>query len=675
MSAITGIQHSLVCVQYLLHFNASDESGNLDTVHQQISKAGAHVSSYIPDNTLLVVAQPEKLEALKRLAGVVWVGDYHAAYKASPEIQRLVGWAAVQPRLGLQQAGSKQSTQPHSPRPAKGVHAFVRQNEDGSNVLVLDVSFPQSLADGLDSSKSTIQPHLQQNVSASLTSFIIKRQPKFHPANAALADWQAPLDVVCHSQCRLAASGPGRISVTAPAEFAEDVLVWLTAQPQVHWVSPRAKTRAANFFATGIGQSGSAATLDDAKLGLDQDAGTHPFWKAGLTGVGQTVGMGDTGIDWLHCTFTDSVTPGPGAGPFLQETDTGFLYWVNAAHRKIVYYRQVIDNVDDNGHGTHCAGSAVGSTQSGYTGWQGMAPMAKIAFQDLGSGAAGTISTPDDLANGYYKGARVHSDSWGTDSAAYDALAWDVDYFTFLNQDFLPVFAAGNFGYEDVDSTLASPSVSKNCLSVGASLTASYDGTIEQEQVDSNNNAYQITVDGSLTATSPSDSTHTILLAYFGNSLASAVSSGTAYPLVAGVPADGCSPLSYPYKLPGKVVLLARGNCTYQTKVANAQTGGAVAALVYNNQEDGFEKMLPDSGWSGPVITMPSAFMPASTARPLLQDILAGATLTVTFKALTLPANRWDSLAFFSSVGPTLDGRFKPDIVTPGTTIASYSAE
>lgn len=61
----------------------------------------------------------------------------------------------------------------------------------------------------------------------------------------------------------------------------QDVLVWLTAQPQVHWVSPRAKTRAANFFATGIGQSGSAATLDDAKLGLDQDAGTHPFWKAG----------------------------------------------------------------------------------------------------------------------------------------------------------------------------------------------------------------------------------------------------------------------------------------------------------------------------------------------------------------------------------------------------------
>ena len=110
-------------------------------------------------------------------------------------------------------------------------------------------------------------------------------------------------------------------------------------------------------------------------------------------------------------------------------------------------------------------------------------------------------------------------------------------------------------------------------------------------------------------------------------------------------------------------------------QVANAQRGGAFAALVYNNQEDGFEKMLPDNGWSGPTITMPSALMPASSARTLLQDLMAGATLTVTFKALTLPANRWESLAYFSSVGPTLDGRFKPDIVTPGTTIASFSAE
>lgn len=31
-----------------------------------------------------------------------------------------------------------------------------------------------------------------------------------------------------------------------------------------------------------------------------------------------------------------------------------------------------------------------------------MAPQAKIAFQDLGSGSTGGINAPDDLANDYY---------------------------------------------------------------------------------------------------------------------------------------------------------------------------------------------------------------------------------------------------------------------------------
>ena len=69
------------------------------------------------------------------------------------------------------------------------------------------------------------------------------------------------------------------------------------------------------------------------------------------------------------------------------------------------------------------------------------------------------------------RGAKIHSDSWGTGSSAYDALAYDVDLFSYVNQDFLPVFAAGNFGYEEVDSTVTSPSVSKNCLSVGKPIS------------------------------------------------------------------------------------------------------------------------------------------------------------------------------------------------------------
>ena len=46
----------------------------------------------------------------------------------------------------------------------------------------------------------------------------------------------------------------------------------------------------------------------------------------------------------------------------------------------------------------------------------------------------------------------------------------------------------------------------------------------------------------------------------------SAVSSGLSYPLVVGVLADGCSSLSFPYSLPGKVVLINRKITEQQKK-------------------------------------------------------------------------------------------------------------
>lgn len=67
----------------------------------------------------------------------------------------------------------------------------------------------------------------------------------------------------------------------------------------------------------------------------------------------------------------------------------------------------------------------------------------------------------------YCRGARVHSDSWGTADATYDSLAADLDRFAWAYQDFLPVVAAGNFGYREQDSTLTSPAVAKNCIAVG----------------------------------------------------------------------------------------------------------------------------------------------------------------------------------------------------------------
>lgn len=69
-----------------------------------------------------------------------------------------------------------------------------------------------------------------------------------------------------------------------------------------------------------------------------------------------------------------------------------------------------------------------------------MAPDAKLAFISLGStGAENDVFTPQSLATGYFPftyavGARVHSDSWGSSSTAYDYMASQVDQFSWDHQ-------------------------------------------------------------------------------------------------------------------------------------------------------------------------------------------------------------------------------------------------
>ena len=65
--ALTNMQSSL---QYLVHLNLSDRATTVDTVSEHLTTAGAAVTSYIPDDTLLVVAQPAQVQAIKQVEGV-----------------------------------------------------------------------------------------------------------------------------------------------------------------------------------------------------------------------------------------------------------------------------------------------------------------------------------------------------------------------------------------------------------------------------------------------------------------------------------------------------------------------------------------------------------------------------------------------------------------------------
>ena len=284
------------------------------------------------------------------------------------------------------------------------------------------------------------------------------------------------------------------------------VITSLSSRPWAHWIERR--RREASLFnmqtssviqtGRGVGAGAGAGAgaggdgPEDGRRSHPQDVnhrdnpagesggGGHPVWSVGLRGEGQLVGVGDSGLDLSSCWLRDPAGRPPGPD-----------------HRKVHAYNSAYgDDIDGNGHGTHVVSSILGdasvagmSTSGGGGGgggdeaseslmekaadaYNGMAPAARVVFTDIGTGRGGVLYLPTSMERyyslAYDAGARVHSDSWGNDVPLYDGLAREVDEFVWRHRDFLPIFAAGNFGGEvHASSTVTSPSTCKNGMSVG----------------------------------------------------------------------------------------------------------------------------------------------------------------------------------------------------------------
>ena len=145
----------------------------------------------------------------------------------------------------------------------------------------------------------------------------------------------------------------------------------------------------------------------------------------------------------------------------------------------------------DSGHGTHVATSVLGGGGPGGEG-AGTAPGASLIFQAVEDWAitfgscAGSpdnyylIGIPDDIRQlfqqAYDGGARVHTNSWGSDVFGdYTLDAANADDFVWDNPDMTILFSAGNAGVDAnangvIDSgSMGSPGTAKNVITVGAS--------------------------------------------------------------------------------------------------------------------------------------------------------------------------------------------------------------
>ncbi|PSC76615.1 Serine protease ABC transporter B family tagA isoform A [Micractinium conductrix] len=633
--------------------------------------AGASLAGYLPDHTLLLVAPPGVEGALEGHPHVLWMGAREESDKMAPE------WAAVQrrlaaaaPQLAALQAAAKRggnataATERAAAELRQQLPVATRWDATTGQLLVgVVVTFPGLLVPRVLPTRGAAVAAVEQQQHARARRMTLQRETQ-HAGTAAVADW-APL-LARRFGAQLSSSGRESAVVQVPVGRLADVLAWLAERPAVHWLSPAPKLRTNNRRVTSIAQAGRPPSETASLL----DPGFHPLWAAGLTGAGQVIGCGDSGIDIFHCFFSD---PSVNLDNYISLVD-GIKTLDCPDCRKIRYYRAYKDNRDSNGHGTHVtgtlAGMPVGATlaDAGSASYVGMVPDAKLAFIDLGADGSDSIETPSDIVEGYFKytasvDAWIHSESWGSEDATeYDYMAAVIDRYAWDNPMFLPVLAAGNNGNKSSsvgssgEVTVTSPANSKNCLSVGATQTSG-------EGLETDAVKYQVwdanLVQGNYTTS------FRVMQATFGGSV-SALANSQAYPLAVADPLEACTPLTNASALKGAIVLVQRGTCFFSEKALAAQAAGAAGVLIYDNVLGAYFTYSANESVAGDV-TLPVMSVTRRIGIQLASAAGTGTAAELSFSASAVPTYSFENLATYSSQGPTPDYRVKPDIVAPGT--------
>lgn len=329
----------------------------------------------------------------------------------------------------------------------------------------------------------------------------------------------------------------------------------------------------------------------------------------------------------------------------------------------------------ENGHGTHTAGTIACDygTQTPFSGLRisGVAPKAQLMVYRVfylsvtGSESAFDPELMRAVEDAVADGADVINNSWG--GTALSTVTDDPlvrAYTAAVNAGVVVVFSAGNEG--PGTATVGSPAIGQSFISVGASTTS---------------RTFTATVTA-VSATPPSITIPANVKNISGRSvLTQTVTAPTVDLRVEGY----ADPLACPLNTPGypgakgplpsalvagKIVVIERGVCALVDKVKMAKEGGAVGVILRN--VTGGATTLP---LISPVL--PTAHVSAAEGNAI-RDFLttvkaAGGTATFSIigpahVAFTDPP---DTIASFSSQGPTPNFDIAPDIVAPGVNILS----
>ena len=253
---------------------------------------------------------------------------------------------------------------------------------------------------------------------------------------------------------------------------------WLAAQDEIEWLEEKPVAMMVNSVANTI--INSDEIQDNIKMSALNGA-----WN-GLDGSGIIVTVADSGLDsgindaTMHPDFSDHIH-----GIYSWPRPSNWCAWNSPTDPG-----SCDDGADDDdGHGTHVAGSVLGDGTSSSGSITGIAPEASLLVHALEQGG-GLGGIPDDY-NDFFRvavenGSRIHTNSWGScirpglgapcnDYGLYSTGSMQIDIGARTYEQLVIMFANGNDA-DDLDgdgeidhSSLLWEATAKNAISIGAS--------------------------------------------------------------------------------------------------------------------------------------------------------------------------------------------------------------